>query len=443
MSGVSSRRITGSTSASIAASIEAMVREGKLPPGEPLPTIRGLAGTLKVSTVTVADAYRTLRLRGLIRTDGRRGTTVADRPPIATGWSPTIPPADQHNLVDGNPDPDLLPRLGPMLARAGERSAMYGEPRKLPELEEVVLAQLRSDGVPADRIAVTGGAVDGIGQVLDAHLSPGDRVAVEDPTFPPLFDLLAIRGLRSVPIEIDETGPVPSSVEQVLEGTVEAIVITSRAQNPTGALIDTQRSRQLRAILRHHPELLVIEDDTGGMVASEPLSSVIDPRQARWAFVRSFSMVLGPDLRTGFVAADEETLARVDGRHVAGTGWVSHILQRVTSMLLNDRPTLDRIRQARRIYDARRISLVDRLATRGIHSSSRSGFNVWVQVPKEAPVVAALQARGWWVAAGEPFRLASPPGIRITASRLADDEADAFADELDSVMRVRTRMYGG
>jgi DNA-binding transcriptional MocR family regulator len=443
MTGTAVGRIAGSTSASIASSVEAMVRRGDLAPGTALPTIRKLADTLQVSTVTVADAYRTLRLRGLVRTDGRRGTTVADRPSVLTRWSPTLPPAGQHNLVDGNPDPELLPPLGPMLARADARPTLYGEPRKLPELESTVLEQLRSDGMSIDRIAIVGGAIDGIGQVLDAQLAPGDRVAVEDPTFPPLFDLLAIRGLEHIPVPLDENGPIPDVLEQILDRTVKAVVITSRAQNPTGALVDAKRSRRLRTILRSRPDLLVIEDDTGGTAVSEPLWSVIDPRQPRWAFIRSYSMVLGPDLRTGVVAADEETLARVEGRHLAGTGWVSHILQRLTWMLLTDRSTLDRIDEARRTYDVRRTFLIQRLAARGIHSSSRAGFNVWVEVPKEAAIVTALQARGWWVAAGEPFRLSSPPAIRITASRLSEEETEAFVDELADVMRGDFRAYAG
>jgi DNA-binding transcriptional MocR family regulator len=92
----------------------------------------------------------------------------------------------------------------------------------------VVLDQLRSDGIAVDRIAVVGGAIDGIGQVLDAHLSPGDRVAVEDPSFPPLFDVLAIRGLEPAPVALDESGPVPDALEQALDRTVSAVVMTSR-----------------------------------------------------------------------------------------------------------------------------------------------------------------------------------------------------------------------
>jgi DNA-binding transcriptional MocR family regulator len=131
------RLITGSTSAAIASSVEAGVRGGRLPPGTSLPTIRDLADELKVSTATVADAYRTLRQRGVIRTYGRRGTRVAELPPLATTWVPAPPAPGLHNLADGNPDPKLLPPLGRLLAKAGAEHMLYGDPPKLPELVDV------------------------------------------------------------------------------------------------------------------------------------------------------------------------------------------------------------------------------------------------------------------------------------------------------------------
>lgn len=434
--------ITGATSAAIASSVEASVRDGRLEPGVSLPTVRELAQELGISTATVADAYRTLRLRGIVRTHGRRGTTVAGRPPVARAWSPAPPPPGLHNLVDGNPDVKLLPPLGRFLAKAGAH-ALYTDPRKLPELVDTVRKQLRSDGVRATDVAIVGGATDGIARILEAHLSPGDLVAVEDPTFPPLFDLLGALGLVPVPVAVDASGPVPDALAAAMRRDVDAVVLTSRAQNPTGAFIDADRSRELRRVLKAHPDVLVIEDDTGGMATEDPLSSILDTARSRWAFVRSYSMIFGPDLRTGIVAADEVTLSRLEGRQWVGAMWVSHILQRLTWMLLTDNATTARVREARRTYVARRQALVRELATRGIETPSRSGFHVWIPVPQEAATVTALQAAGWAVAAGEPFRLESPPGIRITASRLTPVETASFAEVLAEILRTPTRTYGG
>ena len=81
--------IHGNSSSEIASTIEAAIRQGSLAAGDPLPTVRGLAGSLDVSPTTVAAAYKELRARGLLVTQGRRGTRVCPRPPIYTG--PDVP----------------------------------------------------------------------------------------------------------------------------------------------------------------------------------------------------------------------------------------------------------------------------------------------------------------------------------------------------------------
>jgi histidinol-phosphate/aromatic aminotransferase/cobyric acid decarboxylase-like protein len=77
---------------------------------------------------------------------------------------------------------------------------------------------------------------------------------------------------------------------------------------------------------------------------------------------------------------------------------------------------------------------------RHLKASGRSGLNVWINVPEEAAVVAALAARGWAVRAGESYRLESPPAIRVTTAALEVGEAERFADDLQEVLRPRRRI---
>src|SRR5438552_3785140 len=98
------KAITGRSARAIATSVETRIRESELRPGTRLPTIRGLATTLGVSPMTVATAYRDLRLRGLISSDGRRGTRVSEQPPLPVSSAPFVPPGTR-DLATGNPDP--------------------------------------------------------------------------------------------------------------------------------------------------------------------------------------------------------------------------------------------------------------------------------------------------------------------------------------------------
>src|SRR6266511_1521825 len=228
--------VAGGGAREIAASVEAAVRAGRLVPGDSLPTVRDLAGELGVSPGTGAAAYAELRRRGLVVTAGRRGTRVRGRPPLPA--HPVTPSrAGISDLGAGAPDPELLPALGPVLARLAPPARLYGEAPNLPELVELARGQLDRDGVPPGPVAVVSGALDGIERVLVAHTRPGDRVAVEDPGYPPVFDLLATLDLTPEPVRLDRAGPARGALRRALEARAVALVVTPRAQNPTGATL--------------------------------------------------------------------------------------------------------------------------------------------------------------------------------------------------------------
>jgi DNA-binding transcriptional MocR family regulator len=432
--------ITGATAGEIAASIEAAVREGQLAVGAQLPPIRTLAAELGVSPMTAGSAYRELRRRGLLVAAGRRGTRVAARPPLPVRSRIYVPPG-ARDLASGNPDPDLLPPVADALVRIDGAPRLYLEENKLPELVELAKAQLAADGLAAPAVAVVGGALDGVERVLQAHLRPGDSVAVEDPGFVRAFDLLRPLGLYLEAVAVDEQGLLPDALEAALGRGAGAVILTPRAQNPTGAALDEQRASELRALLDARAEVLVIEDDHAAGVAGAPAFSVGSAERPNWATVRSVSKSLGPDLRMAVLVGDATTVARVEGRQLLGTGWVSGLLQQVVAAFWSDAATHERLERAEKIYAARRRSLIEALASHGIAACGRSGLNVWVPVVEEAPVVAALLQRGWAVMPGERWRLNSAPAIRITTAALRPDDAERLAAELAAVATTRSGTY--
>jgi DNA-binding transcriptional MocR family regulator len=430
--------ITGKTSREIAAGIEGSVTGGKLAPGSVLPTIRSLARSLEVSPTTVAAAYRRLQVRGIVGSEGRRGTRVTHRPPLALR-SPATAPAGARNLVGGNPDPDLLPDITPVLNKLARR-ALYGEEMNSPRLTALALDAFAADTIPFGPVAVVGGALDGIERVLGAHLRPGDRVVVEDPGFTRVLDLVAALGLVAVPAPIDSRGMVPDGLDRAIASGATAVIVTPRAQNPTGAAFDEPRAEQLRAVLISRRDILVIEDDHASTTSGAKAFSLCNGRE-RWAIVRSVSKTLGPDLRLAVMTGDATTVARVEGRQLLGTGWVSRILQDVVAALWSSRRVKTLLQRAAATYAARRDGLVRALAERGIDVEAPSGYNIWIPVLDEGAVVAELLRRGWAVARGEPFRLRSRPAIRVTAATLTREESDRFAADLEESLepgRLRT-----
>lgn len=407
--------------------MEAGLRDGELAPGEQLPAVRHLAAELGVSPATVGAAYRLLRLRGLAHGQGRRGTHLAARPAITApaGLAP-LPPG-VANLRDGNPDPLLLPPLGPAVAAVDLEPVLYGAPPAHAPLLALATEQFRADGVAGGRVGIGGGALDVVERTLQAHLRAGDRVAVEDPGYAAVLDLVTALGLVPVPMAVDPAGPVPAAVAAALRAGAAAVVVTPRAQNPTGAAVTAERAARLRAVLDRAPEVLVIEDDHAGPVAAAPYVSVAGST-SRWAVVRSVSKWLGPDLRVALFCADEVTAARVEGRQRLGAGWVSGILQQVVAARWAAPDTVDLLGRATATYASRREALVHALAARGIDAPTPSGLNVWIPVPAEQPVLTALWEAGYAATAGERFRVASGPAVRITTARLDPAEARTVAD---------------
>jgi DNA-binding transcriptional MocR family regulator len=431
-------RIQGRTASALARSVEEGIRAGRLPPGTALPTVRELARRLSVSPGTVAAAWRELRARGLLVTGGRRGTRVGARPALATPVAARVP-AHLRNLADGNPDPALLPPLRAALARAAPRPVLYGEAVRHAELLRLATRELGRDGIPTEALAVVSGALDGLERLFLAHLRPGDRVAVEDPGYTGVLDLLGALGLQAEPVAIDDFGLLPDELERALRAGVAAVLVTPRAHNPTGAALDAERVLALRRVLDAHPDVLLVEDDHAGPVAGVPALTLAHDARPRWAVVRSVSKSLGPDLRLALLAGDALTVARVEGRQSLGCGWVSHVLQAAVAALWSDPSVARRLERAERAYTGRRRALLAALARRGITAHGRSGLNVWVPVPEESAAVTALAAAGWAVRAGERYRLRARPAIRITITTLLPAEAREVAAAVARVVAPERR----
>lgn len=421
----------GRTARELGADVEAAVRRGALGPGDPLPPIRVVAATLGLSPATVASAYRQLGTRGIVAGQGRGGTRVRGAPPLSTPV-PVRVPAGARDLLSGGPDPDLLP---PPVALAAVPGA-YGGPPVLPALRRLATRQLERDGIDGTHLAVVGGALDGVERVLAAWLPPGARVAVEDPGYAALLDLLAAMGMHPVGMAVDDLGVVPGALAAAADAGCDAVVLTPRAQNPTGAAWDAGRAAALADVLRHRPGTLVVEDDHAGPIAGTPAHTVGGGRE-RWATVRSVSKWLGPDLRLAVLVGDEATVARVAGRQSLGTGWVSHLLQQAAADLWSARGTGPLLRRATATYAARRRALRAALAAEGIAATGRSGLTTWVPVGDEHGVTAGLLETGWAVLPGERFRISSAPGIRIALSTLAGPDAPALAADLARCLRRR------
>ncbi|HEX4059240.1 MAG TPA: aminotransferase class I/II-fold pyridoxal phosphate-dependent enzyme [Galbitalea sp.] len=411
----------------IAGTIARLIASGDLAPGDRLPTVRELAADLGVSPATVSHAWQALSGVGLIISRGRSGSFVrAER----TTWLPprsrslTELPDARLDLSTGTPDPLLLPDLGPALSRVSSRAATlsYFNDPVIPELEALLLSSWPFD---PGTLTIVDGAMDAISRTLDLLLKFGDRVAVENPGFPPVFDLLEHYGTERIPVELDGEGMRPDALFDALRQSPAAIFLQPRTQNPSGVSMTVERARELARVIRssHGAEhTMVIEDDHSGEISSAGDVSLGTFLPDRVIHIRSFSKSHGPDLRIAAIGGPKKFMDRFIARRILGPGWTSRMLQTILFDLLTEQETVAQVARARTAYRERQEAIAAALAGNGHRIAVADGINLWLAVEDERDAVVQLAAGGIRVAAGTPF-LATPGGqfIRVTAGQIRED----------------------
>ncbi|MET0423295.1 MAG: aminotransferase class I/II-fold pyridoxal phosphate-dependent enzyme [Actinoplanes sp.] len=420
----------------IAAAVSRLVTAGELAAGARLPTVRDVARELGVSPTTVSEAWRSLTRAGAIQTRGRSGTFVTAPVLPRQRWRYSqlggAVSAVTKDLSTGVPDHDLLPDLTDALKRIGDGrlTSSYLDAPVLPQLETALRKRWPFE---PEQLTVVDGALDALDRVIAAVVRFGDHVVVENPAFPPLLDLLQAIGATVLGVPMDESGMRPDRLRDVLaEYPAVAVFLQPRAHNPTGVSIAPDRAAELAAVLRGHPEVLVVEDDHAGDIAGAPPTSLGALLPGRTAHVASFSKSHGPDLRLAAIGGPARVISAVADRRLLGPGWSSRLLQGVLLDLLTDPAAQAQVAQARDAYAARRAGLLAALHARGVTATAADGINLWMAVDDQQIAMVALAAHGIAVAPGAPFCVTPLGGdhVRVTVGLVPDgfdDLADVFA----------------
>jgi len=354
------------------AALREAVRTGRLAPGTRLPSSRELAADLGVSRGLVTEAYVQLTAEGYLRSDRGAGTWVGGAvraaSPRARDLAPR-PAGARADFLPGTPDLSLFPRAGWAAAQRGVLAELphhalgYPDPRGLPRLR-TALAELlaRRRGVVADpeRIVVVSGVAQAmtlLGFVL--HARGVREVGVEDPGSPEHGALYASAGVGTVPLPLDEEGPV---IDSLGASGVRAVVTTPAHQFPSGIAYSARRRAELLDWARS-VDGLVIEDDYDGDFRYDraPVGALqgLDPEHV--AYTGSVSKSLAPGLRIGWLivptSLSEEVVERKRTMDLGNPVVDQALLARFV-----ERGDYDRqLRRCQRAYRERRDALVSAL----------------------------------------------------------------------------------
>jgi DNA-binding transcriptional MocR family regulator len=413
----------------IALALSAAIDQGSLAPGTQLPPIRRAARDLEVAPATVSAAWSQLARAGLIETDGRRGTRVREAVAGPRRYRRALSAQDgfRVDLSTGLPDAHLLPDLHGALRRVprDEQQHSYLEDPVVPALRALLV---ESWPFPAEQLTVVDGAMDAHSQFVAAHLRFGDRVAVEQPCFPPLLDLLEMAGVVPLPVAYDADGPVVDDVVAAMEAGAKVLFFQPWGQNPSGQSLTPERALGLTAVLEGRDVVVVEDDSAGGAPSGAPLS-LGSRLPDRTVLVRSYSKTHGPDLRLAAVGGPRSVVDPIVERRYLGQGWSSRLLQSILVDLLTTARSRAVVDRAQRTYADRTTAMANALAAQGVVVPGRDGINLWVPVADQSAALLHLAAAGVRAASGDPFWVTSPreAHIRITTASIDGGYADLAA----------------
>jgi DNA-binding transcriptional MocR family regulator len=317
----------------IEARLRALIKDGQLPAGAKLTSIRTLAGQLGVSPNTVVTAYDRLVAAALIDSRGTAGFFVCE----AAGSVPLdalLEAGEEQDavwLVQQSHDlragvlpvssgalpvswlEDAIPATVVQrgLARSGGGMASRCPTQGLPELRERLAMLMRGQGIAADasRLLTTWGGTHAIDLICRAFLQPGDTVLVENPGYFLLFDRLRSVGVRMLPITRRPDGPDLAELEAAcLEHRPRLLFIQSVLHNPTGWGSSAANLHRVLLLAERHG-FLIAEDDVQGHFHPGQVTRLAQLSELRGViYYSSFCKALSPALRLGYLAAEPALL---------------------------------------------------------------------------------------------------------------------------------------
>ncbi|HJP90020.1 MAG TPA: PLP-dependent aminotransferase family protein [Candidatus Limnocylindrales bacterium] len=409
------------------------IAAGRVRPGTNLPGSRSLARELGVARITVQSAYDQLVAEGYLDTDARRGTRVGrDLPELGFEASPTrvadpatLPPpnpwAPTAPVTMEDPLPDDEIDLGPesfslaVVDRRGWERQLVGAWRELageasgaevsyfgglgdPVLRRALadhLAINRAVRARPDNVVITAGATAALAAVAHAWLGPGRRCVVEEPGGSQLRRSLSSAGGDLIPVAVDEEGLDPAGLPE----RADVAFVTPSWQYPSGGRLSVARRLALIDWARR-AGALIVEDDCEGELryAGDPLPTLAGlAEEGRVLYVNTFSKVLFPGLRTGYVVVPDAHRGVFLATVEAGARGPSALEQRALGRFVESGAYQRHLRRVRTRYGTLRSTFERELARRADGRlrvrPGEAGGHVLVEIGRGGPSASDLAAR--------------------------------------------------
>ncbi len=409
--------------------LQQQIEQGVLPPTTRLPSTRSLAEELEVSRITVVNAYAELAAEGWVQAHVGQGTFVSDpRRQVERAivsqpftWQTTLlrPPGvsassmladmlhlSQHpdliSFAMGAPAVDLFPvrdfrrAINLVLRKDGAEALQYdGAPGYKP-LRALIAQYLQARGIEAQarEVLITSGSQQGLDLAARVLTEPGECVITESPTYLGALDVFQSHGVRAIGVPVDEEGMRVDLLEGLISRHHPRLIYTIPTfHNPTGVTMSQSRRERLLALARQH-RVFILEDGVCSELQYDgtplPPLKALD-RQGYVLYLNSFSKVLLPGIRVGYVVASGHVRERFVAAKQSADLFTSSLMQRALAEYLAAGHLDHHLVRVCQVYRARRDAMLEGLArhlpTDAHWSIPQGGLCLWVTLSSDISAV--------------------------------------------------------
>ncbi|MBI5310236.1 MAG: PLP-dependent aminotransferase family protein [Actinobacteria bacterium] len=306
------------------------------------------------------------------------------------------------SLAGGLPDtksfpPELLESVMSQMARTSSAELLqYGPTEGLGIMKDCIVEVMAEEGITADPddVVVTTGGQQVIDLVTRTLVDPGDTIIAEAPTYPGAVPSFSSFQANVVQIDFDENGMKIDVLEETLarldrEGITPKFIYTIPTfQNPGGVTMSLERRQRLVEIAQER-ELLVLEDNPYGMLrySGEPLPTLRELDGGEFVmYLGTFSKILSPGIRVGWLEAPAPVLAKVNIAKQAADLCPSSLSQYLVATYFQQADWRDYVKTACAIYVKRRDAMLGALERyfppEATWTKPEGGLFIWATLPE-------------------------------------------------------------
>jgi DNA-binding transcriptional MocR family regulator len=438
------------------------IRQRLLAPGARLPSVRECARRHGVSPHTVVAAYDQLLAQGLVEARRQRGFFVRERPvvqvvptavpTIAVG--PALPPVDATALIRGlfyNATGQSAPGLGTLppewldmrlLSSALRRvlgqghagpGLQYGHPAGDVRLREALAQRLADIGlqVSPGQIVTATGATHALDIIARTLLAPGDPVLVDEPGWAVEYARLSQLGARLLRVPRGAEGPDLEVLAALARENKPRMYVTmSVLHNPTGQSLSPACAHQILRLAEVH-DFRIVEDDTYAHFAAPhlPRLSALDGLR-RTLYVSSFSKILAPNWRVGFLAAPPGLVEPLQDHKLLSSLTTPALLEQAVAHCLEQGSLRRHAERVMSRLDAARQRTVSLALAHGCRFvTPPAGLFGWVDTGVDtAQLSHTMHDQGWLLAPGHIFLAQQRPTTLMRINFAASQDARFWRD---------------